>query len=187
MGNAGAARSRLIEIVRERSFSTGSETKLVSGRSTNFYFNMKPSMLDPEGGALIAKLMLDALPPGEVDLVGGLEMGAVPLVVAVAVSSKAMGRPLRAVFVRKQAKDHGARQLIEGLAPGESVRGKRIAVLEDVTTTGGSAMKAIEALGAEGATIARVISLVDRLEGAADAFKRAGIPFTALLTAADFL
>ena len=131
--------------------------------------------------------MLDALPPGEVDLVGGLEMGAVPLVVAVAVSSQAMGRPLRAVFVRKQAKDHGARQLIEGLAPGESVRGKRVAVLEDVTTTGGSAMKAIEALKAEGATIARVISLVDRLEGAADAFKRAGIPFTALLTAADFL
>ena len=152
-----------------------------------FYFNMKPSMLDPEGGALIAKLMLDALPPGEVDLVGGLEMGAVPLVVAVAVSSQAMGRPLRAVFVRKQAKDHGARQLIEGLAPGESVRGKRVAVLEDTTTTGGSAMKAIEGLGAEGATIARVISLVDRLEGAADAFKRAGIPFTALLTAADFL
>ena len=96
-----------------------------------------------------------------------------------------MGRPLRAVFVRKQAKDHGARQLIEGLAPGESVRGKRVAVLEDVTTTGGSAMKAIEALKAEGAAIARVISLVDRLEGAADAFRRAGIPFTALLTAAD--
>jgi orotate phosphoribosyltransferase len=187
MGNAGAARGRLIEIVRKRSFSTGTETKLVSGRSTNFYFNMKPSMLDPEGGALIAKLMLDALPPGEIDLVGGLEMGAVPLVVGVAVSSQAMGRPLRAVFVRKQAKDHGARQLIEGLAPGESVRGKRIAVLEDVTTTGGSAMKAIEALKAEGAIIARVISLVDRLEGAADAFKRAGIPFTAILTAADFL
>jgi len=187
MGNPGAARSRLIEIVRERSFSTGTETRLVSGRSTNFYFNMKPSMLDPEGGALIARAILDALAPGEVDMVGGLEMGAVPLAVAVAVLSQGQGRPVRAFFVRKQAKDHGARQLIEGLAPGESVRGKRVAVLEDVTTTGGSAMKAIEALKAEGAIIARVISLVDRQEGAAEAFKAAGLPFTAILTAADFL
>jgi orotate phosphoribosyltransferase len=187
MSNPGAARGRLIEIVRERSFSTGTETKLVSGRSTNFYFNMKPSMLDPEGGHLIATLILDALQGAEIDLVGGLEMGAVPLAVAVAVTSQGTDRPLRALFVRKQAKDHGARQLIEGLAPGESVRGKRVAVLEDVTTTGGSAMKAIEALKAEGAVIAHVISVVDRLEGAADAFKRAGIPFTALLTADDFL
>jgi orotate phosphoribosyltransferase len=187
MSKSAAARSRLIEIVRERSFSTGTETKLVSGRSTNFYFNMKPSMMDPEGGALIAQLMLDALAPGEVDLVGGLEMGAVPLAVAVAVASQGAGRPVKAFFVRKQAKDHGARQLIEGLAPGESVRGKRIAVLEDVTTTGGSAMKAIEALKAEGAVIARIISVVDRREGAAEAFKAAGLPFTAILTSADFL
>lgn len=152
-----------------------------------FYFNMKPSMLDPEGGALIAQLILDALSPGEVDLVGGLEMGAVPLAVAVAVASHSAGRPVKAFFVRKQAKDHGARQLIEGLAPGESVRGKRVAVLEDVTTTGGSAMKAIEALKAEGAVIARVISLVDRREGAEEAFKAASLPFTAILTSADFL
>jgi orotate phosphoribosyltransferase len=90
------------------------------------------------------------------------------------------------VFVRKQAKEHGARRLVEGLAPGESLEAKRIAVLEDVTTTGGSATKAIEALRAEGAVIDRVISVVDRLEGAADNFKAAGIPFAAILTAADF-
>ena len=113
-------------------------------------------------------------------------MGAVPLVVAVAVSSQVKGWPLRAFFVRKQAKEHGARKLVEGLAPGESLQGKRIVVLEDVTTTGGSAMKAIEALKAEGAIIDRVIRVVDRLEGAADTFKPAGVPFTALLTVADF-
>ena len=101
-------------------------------------------------------------------------------------ASHAQGWPLRAFFVRKQAKEHGARKLIEGLAPGETLAGKRIAVLEDVTTTGGSAMKAIEALKAEGAVIDRVITVVDRLEGAAETFKAAGIPFTALLTAADF-
>lgn len=186
MADISAARSRLIEVVHKRSFSTGTETKLVSGRSTTFYFNMKPTMLDPEGGYLIATLILDALEGSDVDLIGGLEMGAVPLAVAVAVASQIKGWPLRAFFVRKQAKEHGAKKLIEGLAPGESVEGKRIVVLEDVTTTGGSAMKAIEALKAEGAIIDRVITVVDRLEGAADTFKAAGVPFTALLTAADF-
>lgn len=187
MADTSAVRNRLIEIVNKRSFSTGGETKLVSGRSTTFYFNMKPTMLDPEGGHLIATLILEALEGSDVDLIGGLEMGAVPLAVAVAVSSQIKGWPLRAFFVRKQAKEHGAKKLVEGLAPGESLQGKRIVVLEDVTTTGGSAMKAIEALKGEGAIISRVITVVDRLEGAADMFKAAGIPFSALLTTDDFL
>jgi orotate phosphoribosyltransferase len=93
---------------------------------------------------------------------------------------------LQAFFVRKQAKEHGARKLVEGLAPGETLEGKRVAILEDVTTTGGSSMKAIDALRAEGAVIDRVITIVDRLEGAAATFKAAGLPFTAILTAADF-
>jgi orotate phosphoribosyltransferase len=187
MPESNPVRDRLIEIVRRRSFSTGQETRLVSGRSSNFYFNMKPSMLDPEGGHLMATLILDALKGSDIDLIGGLEMGAVPLAVAVAVTSQIKGWPLRAFFVRKQAKEHGARKLIEGLAPDEDLQGKRVVVLEDVTTTGGSAMKAIEALQAEGACVVRVISVVDRLEGAEDNFKTAGIAFTALLTAADFL
>ena len=186
MATFDANRKRLIEIVRARSFSTGAEMKLVSGRSSNFYFNMKPTMLDAEGAYLIATLILDSLMGEDVDLVGGLEMGAVPLAVAVAVASQIKGWPLRAFFVRKQAKEHGAKKLVEGLAPGESLQGKRIVVLEDVTTTGGSAMKAIEALKAEGAIIDRVITVVDRLEGAADTFKAAGVPFSALLTTADF-
>jgi orotate phosphoribosyltransferase len=186
MPEASAARKRLIDIVKERSFSIGGETKLVSGRSTSFYFNMKPSMLHPEGAHLIASLILDALRDAKVDLIGGLEMGAVPLATAAAVLSHAQGRPLPAFFVRKQAKEHGARKLVEGLAPGETLAGKRVAILEDVTTTGGSAMRAIEAVRAEGAIIERVITVVDRLEGAADTFKAAGVPFTAILTAADF-
>jgi orotate phosphoribosyltransferase len=186
MAENQSARSRLVEIVKRRSFSAGSEIKLVSGRASSFYFDMKPTMLDPEGAHLIATLILDDLAGVEVDLVGGLEMGAVPLATAVAVASHARGRPLPAVFVRKQAKEHGARKLVEGLAPGEALAGRRVAVLEDVTTTGGSASKAIEALKAEGASIARVITVVDRLEGAAEAFEAAGIPFTAILTAADF-
>lgn len=186
MPDVSAARARLIEIVRPRSFSTGGDIKLVSGRSSSFYFNMKPSMLFPESAHLIAVLILDALKGARIDYIGGLEMGAVPLATAVAVASHARGTPIAAFFVRKQAKDHGARKLVEGLAPGESLQGKRVVILEDVTTTGGSAMKAIEAVRAEGAIIDRVISVVDRLEGAAAAFQAAGIPFTALLTTTDF-
>jgi orotate phosphoribosyltransferase len=103
------------------------------------------------------------------------------------VTSQIRGWPLRAFFVRKQAKEHGARKLIEGLAPDEILAGKRVVVLEDVTTTGGSALKAIEALRAEGAVVVRAISVVDRQEGADLAFQAAGVPFTAVLTAADFL
>jgi orotate phosphoribosyltransferase len=186
MARTDTPRSRLVEIVKRRSFSTGTETRLVSGRSSSFYFDMKPTMLNPEGAHLIGELVLDALAGAEVDLIGGLEMGAVPLATAVAAASYTHGRPLPAVFVRKQAKEHGARKLVEGLASGETLQARRIAVLEDVTTTGGSAAKAIEALKAEGAIIDRVITIVDRLEGAADRFKAAGIPFTPILTAADF-
>src|SRR3990172_10643457 len=101
MAAASPARLRLIEIVRKRSFSSGGETKLVSGRTSSFYFNMKPTMLDAEGAHLIATLILDALEGSKVDLIGGLEMGAVPLATAVAVASHARGRPLQAFFVRK--------------------------------------------------------------------------------------
>ena len=134
----------------------------------------------------MATLILDALAGAKVDLVGGMEIGAVPLATAVAAVSQAQGRPLQAFFVRKQPKDHGARKLIEGLAPGETLQGRRVAILEDVTTTGGSSMKAIEAVRAEGAAIAAVITIIDRLEGAADTFQAAALPFTAILTAADF-
>jgi orotate phosphoribosyltransferase len=181
-----SAKTRLIEIVKARSFSMGGETKLVSGRSTHFYFDMKPSMLHAESAHLIATLMLEALRGLAVDYIGGLEMGAVPLATAVSVLSHGRGRPIGAFFVRKQPKEHGARKLVEGLAPGETLEGKRVVILEDVTTTGGSSMKAIEAVRAEGAIIERVITVVDRLEGAAEVFKAAGVPFQALLTTTDF-
>jgi len=186
MTDASAAKTRLIEIVTARSFSQGSETRLVSGRSTNFYFNMKPAMLHPESAHLIALLTLEVVKGARVDYVGGLEIGAVPLAAAIAVLSQVAGRPIGAFFVRKEAKQHGARKLVEGLAAGETLKGKRVVILEDVTTTGGSAMQAIAAVQAQSAVVAGVITVVDRLEGAAEAFKAAGIPFHALLTAADF-
>jgi orotate phosphoribosyltransferase len=186
MADADAARSRLIEIVKARSLRTGAAITLASGKTSTFYINLKPTMLDAEGAHLIAGLILDQLRGGSIDLVGGMEMGAVPLAACVAAASHVRRPRVRAFFVRKQAKDHGTRSLVEGLAEGETLAGKRVAMLDDVTTTGGSTMRAIEALRAEGAIIDRVIVVIDRLEGAAATFAAAGIPFTAILTAADF-
>ncbi len=181
-----AARARLADIIRARSFGYG-EIKLASGRTSNFYFNMKPTMLDPEGAALIAELTLDALGEFDIDAIGGLEMGAVPIAGAIAQLSFLRGRPIPAFFVRKQPKDHGAKLAIEGLAPGETMKGKRVVVVEDVTTTGGSAMKAVEALRDAGAEIALVLTIVDREEGADDTFGDAHLIFRSLYKASEFL
>ena len=183
---AQTTRDRLREIIRERSFGYG-EVKLAYGRTSKFYFNLKPTMLHPEGAALLAELTLDALKNERVDYVGGLEMGAVPIAGAIAQLSFLRGRPLAAFFVRKQPKQHGAKLTIEGLAPGETLQGKRVVVVEDVTTTGGSAMKAVETVRDAGAEVALVFSMVDRQEGATENFAAAGLRFGALFTAAEFL
>ncbi len=179
-------RARLVDIIKARSFQSGTSIKLVSGRTTSYYFNMKPTALHPEGGSLIANLLLDAVQDVEADYIGGLEMGAVPLATAASVVSHDRGRPLPAFFVRKAAKDHGTQSLVEGLAPGESLKGKRVIIVEDVTTTGGSAMKAVEAVRDEGAQVAVVVTVVDRLEGATENFAAVGLPFRTLLTVEDF-
>lgn len=181
-----ADKERLIEIIRERSFSVGEEMKLASGRTSNFYFNMKPTMMHPEGAHLMASLVLAALEGEQVDLIGGLEIGAIPLATAVAAVSHAEGRPIRAFFVRKQVKEHGTQKLVEGLAPDEAMAGQAVVVIEDVTTTGGSAIKAVEGLKAEGANVLKVITIVDREEGAADNFAAAGIAFQPIVLAQAF-
>ncbi|WP_423415391.1 orotate phosphoribosyltransferase [Hyphomicrobium sp. B1] len=181
-----ARRARLIELIKSRSFQEGPEFKLASGKTSTFYFNMKPTMLDSEGAYLVASLILDQLEGTDVDLIGGLEMGAVPIASSVAAVAFTEGRKLPAFFVRKQVKEHGTQALVEGLAKGESMAGKKIVVVEDVTTTGGSALKAADALKAAGADIVRVITIVDRLDGAAETFATAGLNFEPLLTLADF-
>lgn len=185
--NSADDRARLMEIVRRRSYGTGVQIKLASGRMSDFYFNLKPTMLDPEGAWRIGSLIVDALKDDAIDMIGGLEMGAVPIATAVAAVSFAKGRPLATFFVRKQAKEHGTQSLIEGLVKGDTIVGRRVAIVEDVTTTGGSALKAIEAVRAAGATPVLALTIVDREEGAVDAFKAAGVPFRALLTRRDFL
>ncbi len=179
------ARDELISIVTSLSYVTGSELRLASGKTSNYYFNMKPTMLDARGAFLIGLLILDKIEPMQVSLVGGLEMGAVPLATAVAAVSAAKGDPVSAFFVRKQVKDHGTQSLIEGLAKEETMQQRRVVILEDVTTTGGSAIKAVETVRAEGGEVVAVITVLDRQEGADAAFKKAGVAFHSLMTKDD--
>jgi orotate phosphoribosyltransferase len=180
------SRARLFEIIRDRSFGYG-EIKLASGRTSHFYFNLKPTMLDAEGAALLAELTLDALTAERIDYVGGLEMGAVPIAGAIAQLSFLKGTPISAFFVRKKPKEHGAKLTVEGLTKTESLVGKRVVIVEDVTTTGGSAIKACEVVREAGGEIAFVLTIVDREEGATDTFKDAGLDFRSLYRAAEFL
>ena len=181
-----ASRARLLEIIRRRSFGRGTVT-LASGRQSDFYFNLKPTMLDAEGATLLAELTYETLRDDKLDFIGGLEMGAVPLAGAIAQISWLKGHPIAAFFVRKAPKAHGARLAIEGLAPGESLEGKRVVIVEDVTTTGGSAMKAVEAVREVGANVVLVLTMVDREEGACETFGNANLPFRSIYKASEFL
>lgn len=173
-------RQKLIAIIKRRSLRTGREFTLASGRKSTVYVNLKPTMLDPEGARLIGRALAAEAAALNADCVGGLEMGAVPLVSATAAMSAVAGRPVGAVFVRKAAKDHGTRSLIEGLAEGETLSGRHVVVVEDVTTTGGSSLKAVAALREAGAEVAHVVTVVDREEGAGEAFAAEGITLHAL-------
>lgn len=155
---------------------------LSSGRASNYYFDMKMTMLDPEGAHLLAQLLFAELADFDVERIGGLELGAVPLISPLAVESHLKGCPMAGFIVRKASKDHGTRKDIEG----EPLKGKNVAVIEDVTTQGKSALYAVEEARRSGATVKLVLSVVDRNEGARELFKREGLPFKFLFEAAAF-
>lgn len=185
-GQTKDSRARLMQIIRAKSFRDGVEITLASGRKSDFYFNMKPTMMDPEGAMLLAGLTCEALEDMNADMIGGLEMGAVPIVSFAAPESFRRGRPVGAFFVRKQAKGYGAQKQIEGLAEGETLAGRDIVIVEDVTTTGGSALKAADLVKEAGGNVIAVLTLVDRQEGAGETFAEANMPFRALFTADEF-
>jgi orotate phosphoribosyltransferase len=183
--DAGTRRKRLKDIIQQKSFSNDREVTLSSGRKSFLYFNMKPTMLDNEASYLIAREFL-ALLPAETDLVGGLEMGAVPLVSALCPVAHLEGRAVQSFFVRKKKKDYGAQKLIEGLVDGANLSGKNVVVVDDVTTTGNSVVATPDALRDLGANIVMVLSIVDREEGASERFAAEGLRFESLFRASDF-
>src|SRR5262245_19068789 len=179
-------RAELFGLIRQRSFGRG-KIKLASGRESDFYFDLRPTTLHPVGATHIGDMVADALEGLAVDYVGGLAMGAIPIATAASIASHRRGREIGAFFVRKQAKEHGERKLVEGLPKGETLRGKNVVIVEDVTTTGGSAIQAVEAVRQEGGNVVLVLTIVDRLEGADENFAALRLSFRALFTADEFL
>ncbi len=178
-------RNRLIELLTERSFERRRVT-LASGKESDFFIDCKQTILTAEGHSLVGELMFAALEElGEVDVVGGVELGGCPLASAVSLISFQQGHPLAALYVRKERKDHGSGKRIEGdktLKPG-----LRVALLEDVVTTGGSSLKALEVLREAGCEVAGIVALVDRLEGGRENIEAAGVKLISLATRDDFM
>ncbi|MBW2287724.1 MAG: orotate phosphoribosyltransferase [Deltaproteobacteria bacterium] len=176
-------RRELLDLVLEVSFRRERVT-LASGKQSDFYLDLRQTLMRPRGVVLAGELVLDRLLAGPpVESVGGMAVGAVPLVSAVLAAAAARDpeSPLLGFFVRKQAKGHGLGRRIEG----GFASGQTVALVEDTVTTGGSTLDAVDAVGAEGGKVARVLCLVDRCEGAAEAFRDRGIELEALFTRAD--
>ena len=173
-------RQRLLALLKEHSLMFGDFT-LASGQKSDFYFDSKKTTLRPEGAYLVAAEMLQMLSERgiEADAVGGLTLGADPIVCPMAALSHTTPSPLRAFIVRKEAKDHGTTRQIEGdLEPAS-----KVVVIDDVVTTGGSTLKAIEAAETAGHEVVAVLCIVDREQGGAEALSR--WPFFPLFTRSE--
>jgi orotate phosphoribosyltransferase len=173
--DSASARTNLLGLLAERAYRHGSFT-LASGRSSHHYVNCKPVSLSGPGLALLGRLLLAQVEDGAI-AVAGLTLGADPLVSAVAMQAALEGRSLDALIVRKEAKGHGTGAWLEGPLPAP---GSRITVLEDVVTTGGSALKAVRQLQEAGYVVERVVAIVDRQEGGAEAMVAAGLDLRSL-------
>ena len=177
-----AARDRLREIIKKQSVITG-DFELASGGSSNIFFEMKETLLDPEGLDIASEMTLniiDKIP--NVDAVGGLELGACPVVTAICL--KSLGRrPLAGFYVRKERKKRGAKQLIDGPV----VRGSNVVILDDVTTKGGSVLQAVRAAREDlGCNVVAVVTVVDREEGAREALAKEGLDLIPLFLMSEF-
>lgn len=181
-----AAPDPLVALIQKKSLLRGAKFNLAAGGATTFYFDMKRSMLDAEGARLIAKRILGALKGDKARFVGGMELGAVPLIATVVQGSAGSKHPLSGFIVRKATKDHGTQRKIEGLPDEEALKGQDTVLLEDVTTTGKSVMQAVDAVRAAGGKVTKVVTVVDRLEGAKANLAAQGIELLALCTADQF-
>lgn len=176
--DAAAMRGRLARLLLEKSYRAG-EVTLTSGRKSDYYFDCKQTALHPEGAWLIGNLLFNLLPEGIVG-VGGMTLGADPLVTAVSIASFLRGRPLPAFIVRKASKGHGTNQFLEGLSnfqPGDTV-----ALLEDVVTTGGTLLTVIDRVQEAGLTVGAVLTVLDRNEGGAEKLAERGFPLLSVFS-----
>lgn len=174
-------RTALADLIREKSLKFGDFT-LASGKKASYYLDCRNVTLDARGARLIGAGMLELIRDDLPQLVGGMAIGADPITAAILTLAGVEGLPLRGVMVRKEAKQHGTGKYVEGpFAPGEE-----LVVVEDVVTTGGSSLLAIERAEAVGLKVRRVLAIVDRLEGGREAFAARGYELTTLFTIQDF-
>jgi orotate phosphoribosyltransferase len=172
----------LVPLISTKALRRGT-FRLASGREANFYLDAKQVVLDSHGSMLVGKAILDLLRSrGPLPAaVGGMSIGADPVTSAVITMAGVEGLPLKGFMVRKEPKDHGTKKYIEGpVAPGD-----RVVVVEDVTTTGGSSLVAIDRALEFGLVVERVVTVIDRLAGARDTLAARGIPLDALVTIRD--
>lgn len=179
-------RERLKEILLEKSYRKGTFT-LTSGKKSDFYIDGKQTTLAAEGAYLCGKLLYELLQKNDrkIDAVGGMTLGADPLVTAVSIASFAADEPIPAFIVRKEAKGHGTGNYIEGLS--NLPENACVALVEDVVTTGGTLLKTIERVEAAGFSVGLVTTLVERQEGGTEALAKAGYPLEAIFTREELL
>lgn len=175
-----ALRQLLLDLFCQGAYQEG-DFVLSSGQRSSYYINGKQVTLHPQGALMMGKLLLERLPE-ETQAVAGLTLGADPMVTAVSVVGAYCDRILYPLIVRKEAKGHGTQAYIEGLTLPE---GTPVAVLEDVVTTGQSALKAVDRLRAAGYHVSQVLALVDRQQGGGELYQEKGLEFEALFTITD--
>lgn len=174
-------KNALIDLVREKALKFGDFT-LASGKKAKYYLDCRQVTLDSRGARLIAEGMLELIGEPLPDAVGGMAIGADPITGAIITLAGLRDLPLRGVIVRKEAKGHGTGRAVEGpVAPGEE-----IVIVEDVVTTGGSSLRAIDRCEQFGLKVRGVLAIIDRLEGGREAFAAAGHELQTLLTIRDF-
>ena len=170
---------RLLQLAEERGALKYGDFTLSSGQKSSYYFDGRLLSLDPEGAYLIGKAILPIVKAVGCQAIGGPTLGADPIVAAVALSSFLEGSPIPAFIVRKEAKSHGTGQIVEG----PLARGARVAIVDDVCTTGSALFQAIEAAEAASCTVAKVIAILDRHQGGGGELRRRGYDFLSLLEA----
>jgi orotate phosphoribosyltransferase len=177
-----AAEKRLLELLTERSFKRGT-FRLASGGASGYYIDGRMTTVCSEGVHLIGEVLYERTKDLNLDAIGGLQVGAVPLTAAAVVAYHRHGRPLEGFWVRDEAKTHGMQKVIEGNLPA----GARVAVVDDVLTRGTSAGKAVQAVRQAGCEVVVVLALVDRLEGAEDHLRALGVrDYRPVFTIRDF-
>lgn len=176
-------KSRLREILLEKSVITGREFKLASGRTSNFYVDARITTLDPEGAYLCGKIFFEMLKDFQIDAVGGYSIGADPIVSSIALLSFQENNPIPAFIIRKEEKTHGTGKIIEGNFP----RYAKVAIFDDVVTSGGSILKGAQRVEQQGRYVEVVMAVIDREEGGRKNIEAAGYKFLSIFTKKDFI